>query len=645
MIFKGITLENFGIFYGRQELALTPGLYVIHGPNGRGKTTLQNAIKWALFGTYLTRQGRDVSPDVILNRDAAREGETRYSVTLDIDDGGTSYLVRRSYEVGKDAPPSLYVERDGSPLDQQEAEIQVANLLHRRVADFFLFDGEQLREYEDRLMDEDSAALVKSSIERILGLPVLDNALSDLKALEDELGKRQAKLARQDAKVERLGLTAEQLEKEISDAEEDLAGLQAQLDDAQGIITEKDQYLQKYQSSLESIKSIEALTSELEQIEREREDLVGMRAIQLAGAWRDVLAVAVKDRKAGLEAELREQEDRRAEHIRRAGETDLIQRSLDDNECVICAAPITEERGEQLRTRLQQDSAGENGASGGDGSTAQRLLALSGIAAAGAIEQAGDVDRRISSLNSREAAREQELAQLREAIQSLPETEVNRAIKARDEAMLAVGRIRGSIEAAEGELETRREQLRRTREEIAAGGTSGELQEIGGQLACARELATLFEAARGRYRDQLRERVEADASEIFRELTNEPESYTGLRINDSYGLEMLNAGGEVVGGISAGQAQVVALALVGALNRNATRKAPVVMDTPFGRLDPVHRKNILGFLARLAEQVFLLVHGGEVKDEDLAKIAADITAQEDLHRDGPDRTSLIPRTS
>ncbi len=644
MIFIGITLENFGIFYGRQELDLTAGLYVIHGPNGRGKTTLQNAIKWALFGTYLTRQGRDVSPDVILNRDAAREGQARYSVELHIDDDGTEYLVRRSYEVGRDAPPALYVERDGTPLDQQEAEIRVGNLLNRRVADFFLFDGEQLREYEDRLMDEDSAALVKSSIERILGLPVLDNALTDLKALEDELGKRQARLARQDAKVERLGLTAEQLEKENSDAEEDLANLQAQLDDAQGDITEKDQYLQKYQSSLESIKSIEALTSELEQIEREREDLIGMRGIQLAGAWRDVLAVAVKDRKAALEAEMREQEDRHAEQIRRAGETDLVRRSLNDNECVICATPITEERREQLQTRLEQDSGGENGDASSDASTAQRLLGLSGIAPAGAVEQAADVDRRISGLSGREAARQQELAQLREAIQSLPETEVNRAIKARDDAMLTVGRIRGYIETADAELETRREQLRRTREEIAAGGTSGELQEIGRHLACARELTTLFEAARSRYRDQLRERVEADASEIFRELTNEPESYTGLRINDSYGLEMLNPDGEVVGGTSAGQAQVVALALIGALNRNATRKAPVVMDTPFGRLDPVHRENILRFLARLAEQVFLLVHGGEVKDEDLARIAADITAQEDLHRDGPDRTSLMPRT-
>ena len=39
------------------------------------------------------------------------------------------------------------------------------------------------------------------------------------------------------------------------------------------------------------------------------------------------------------------------------------------------------------------------------------------------------------------------------------------------------------------------------------------------------------------------------------------------------------------------------------------------MDTPFGRLDPGHRRNIIRFVPTLAEQVTLLVHGGEVDPE------------------------------
>jgi hypothetical protein len=40
--------------------------------------------------------------------------------------------------------------------------------------------------------------------------------------------------------------------------------------------------------------------------------------------------------------------------------------------------------------------------------------------------------------------------------------------------------------------------------------------------------------------------------------------------------------------VSAGSEQIVALSLIGALNRCATREGPVVMDTPFGRLDRRH---------------------------------------------------------
>ena len=73
-------------------------------------------------------------------------------------------------------------------------------------------------------------------------------------------------------------------------------------------------------------------------------------------------------------------------------------------------------------------------------------------------------------------------------------------------------------------------------------------------------------------------------------------------------LEILDEHHEAAGYRSAGQEQVVALSLIAALNRNARRRAPVIMDTPFGRLDAEHSQNILRFLSEMAEQVFLLVH-------------------------------------
>ena len=52
------------------------------------------------------------------------------------------------------------------------------------------------------------------------------------------------------------------------------------------------------------------------------------------------------------------------------------------------------------------------------------------------------------------------------------------------------------------------------------------------------------------------------------------------------------------------------------------------MDTPFGRLDTKHRANILRFVPTLAEQVVLLVHGGEIdRSRDLASVASRIDTE------------------
>ena len=105
-----------------------------------------------------------------------------------------------------------------------------------------------------------------------------------------------------------------------------------------------------------------------------------------------------------------------------------------------------------------------------------------------------------------------------------------------------------------------------------------------------------------------------DATNIFKQLTTD-KTYSGLKINDYFGLTILDLNGNPIPERSAGAEQIVALSLIGALNKNAVRQGPIIMDTPFGRLDPKHRENILKFIPTLSSQVTLLVHGGEVNKE------------------------------
>src|SRR5262249_8481427 len=125
------------------------------------------------------------------------------------------------------------------------------------------------------------------------------------------------------------------------------------------------------------------------------------------------------------------------------------------------------------------------------------------------------------------------------------------------------------------------------------------------------QLRSLFAGAVDAYRDRLRGKVEQDAAALFVKLTSEPD-YKGLSINESYGLTIVHADGSPIPVRSAGAEHIVALSLMGALQRNAPLRGPIVMDSPFGRLDQVHTAKVVQALPSMAEQVMLLVYESEL---------------------------------
>ena len=158
-------------------------------------------------------------------------------------------------------------------------------------------------------------------------------------------------------------------------------------------------------------------------------------------------------------------------------------------------------------------------------------------------------------------------------------------------------------------------------------------QAVGGDLLTASKRLDLcesiyhiFEKGMAEYRDRLKKNVEKDATEAFVHLTSDKD-YVGLQIHDNYGLSIVHASGELVPGRSSGFEHVVALSLIGALHKNAPLQGPIIMDSPFGRLDPVHKENIVRYLPDMAEQSMLLAYIGEID----AQVAHEALAGHLLH--------------
>jgi DNA sulfur modification protein DndD len=157
-----------------------------------------------------------------------------------------------------------------------------------------------------------------------------------------------------------------------------------------------------------------------------------------------------------------------------------------------------------------------------------------------------------------------------------------------------------------------------------------------------REGADIFGAAVERYKSDLRRRVEETASKLFLSMTTEKQDYAALTINEGYGLTIKHRDGRVEEARSAGAEHVVALALMGALQRNAALRGPIVMDSPFGRLDDKHTSNVIQTLPQMAEQVILLAYEAEVGKDRVRTILGNRLIREyELERVTARRTNIV----
>ena len=104
--------------------------------------------------------------------------------------------------------------------------------------------------------------------------------------------------------------------------------------------------------------------------------------------------------------------------------------------------------------------------------------------------------------------------------------------------------------------------------------------------------------------------IESSILESFNQLAGKSDLVTRVRL-DSETLEMSvdTADGErqPVERLSAGERQLLAVAILWGLSRVAHREVPLVVDTPLGRLDSFHREKLAtNYFPNVAQQVVIL---------------------------------------
>lgn len=648
MKFLSLALENFGPYKGSQQITFPTEeqrrVMVIYGDNMRGKTSLLNAIRWVLYGTAVDRLSRELDLLKLINSEAQRDQDYRMSVRLRFEANGSEYELARSVEPldlitqprsNAHFKRDVLLRRNGVAIRGDEIENSINSFIPRQVARFYLFDGELLQEYESLLIEESAQGQsIKEAIEQVLGVPALINGRDEAKEL---LKKAQSIQVKELKHVDALASSANQsqmLQSQIGSHEDDQEAQRRRLDEC---VTKLDLIERELATTAASQNVQQRLSSTVQQLQEARSEwktLQEERLTCMRGAWRDLLQSRLDLRRR----ELTENIESSNSVVKKRGAIEdriaRLERVLKISICPTCEAPVSEDRRIRLAEELgtfRADLLGLQVDTATAGELSREFSALSKLTGTNALPTLKRLEGRLQKNSVLTTKLENTQAELEEQLRGHDVARVAQLQKEKDGLLKLRGKVEGAIEAIAKDIADKKRLVDQIAVNMSKNPEARRLRssvEVGLYTA----LESLFAKGIDTLRDRLREKVAYEASSLFRALTTES-SYEALQINRNYGLTIVNKLGETVPVRSAGAEQIVAMSLLGALNRVVNRPGPLVIDTPFGRLDPKHRKNILTLIPKMAQQIVFLVHEGEIsKDSGLDPIAESIAGVWEIER-------------
>ena len=655
-----LTMANFMPFKGVVTLNFpqdpSHNVMIVFGDNMRGKTSLLNAVRWALYGHALGRHLREIPLHQLLNTDAAMEGDWAVEVHLRFEASGRTYDLRRRAQkralVAQPTRPEDFevtvgLQKDGMPVRSDLIAAEINQIAPEQVSRFFLFDGELLQEYETLLIEgSEQGKRIKEAIEQVLGVPALVNGRDEIGVVLKAAQKQQTKDLSHVAGLERQAEQQALLQEKQQAFEADFADLRTKLDDTQTERTRLDDELEAVHAIYKAKFRFDVLVRRQQEIVQVQKDKRTERLSVVRDAWRDLLATKLSIRRMQLlddQRKLTEQiEERSALQTRIRQIKELLSTSI----CPTCGQDALENQRSEAGTELGT-LEGHLRRLGIDQEALSRVSAelatLNRLKASGVGPKVRGLDTDLRRLDVELTKLENEVEELRDQIRGYDTSEISRKRSLRDQLLKEEGRLQQDISDRQRKIDEVKKQLAIIGKSLE-GQVAARASRSTSMVSVCLSLEKAFSESIERLREDLRKRVQHLATEAFREMTTQ-KAYKSLEINSNYGLTIVDDTNRRVTVRSAGAEQIVALSLIDGLSRTGRAAGPIMMDTPFGRLDLHHRDNILRYLPATTSQLILLVHSGEIRREtDLVPISQRIGAVYEI-REVNARESRIERAT
>lgn len=654
MKLKKLTIRNFRQFYGEVSISFSTddkaSVTVIHGENGAGKTSLLNAFKWVLYGTT----DFDTSNENILSEkaiaEAGQDSTIVMSVTLEFDDDGVAYTAHREQKfakgtglhaesLGPSVPLLTWINSAGLSGRSSNPGSQLNQILPEDMHGYFFFNGERI----EKLAYNSASTQVREAIKCLMGMNILERAEKQLKG---PVIRHFNKEAKESSSGNMTVLLEEQsrLTDQIQQKEDEIKGWKNTLSEIDLEIEAIDKRLQSIEAIAEKQKRRKVLEEQLEQIKIDKAD--SSAALNKNVTERGFLAF-IESQMTGVKHYLDE--------IRIRGEipSKIKATFIDDlivlGKC-ICGQPL--ELGSDCVKTLEsyKTTLKDNGVE-------EQFMALFGVMSHLQSERKAlfaNINESMTKLTELADRRKNFLGQIDELGEKIKGVEDSADLEER-RAGLKANNLELNRKCSIGDhmKSTWEEQLKDKEKEIEkelANSNQADLSQRRKQLA--KEVASTIGELHEALAHQVRSDLSIKVDDTFRKIMRK--NYWA-EIDEDFTLKIFKNieghGKQPVWEKSTGENQVTSLCFISSIVNSAKERAsksgvfqkggiyPIVMDSPFGALDPEYRQKVATFIPALADQVIVMVSKSQWRGEVESQLSKRLGKQYTLKYHKPDQGS------
>lgn len=640
MLFKKLLFKNYKTFYGPQEINLTPppakedeyvpNIALIGGLNGAGKTTILKAIWYALFGTQNMSQDAIAKLKAnIINNYAFAEGSREAHLSLFLESGHEEWEIAIKFHINANkivaheervifirALDSQY--RQKNVFDDLNAFCKYTNsIIPSYAAPFFIFDGEEIKSL---IQKQDTNQMI-DAINTITGANAYNTLLEDLQAVINTLTKEVKKTTNvQDVKQAEENVTA--LERELEATKKSLHEKQLLATTAEkqlrDLKIQRQSILSKNSESREKLsKEIGRLESSIQMIEKDIEEIFKKQHLNI------LLANKINALKTTIRSEKKIRENTLMRERALKPFNEFLNSALKED----IDPPLTPEQLKQIQEKGTAWYAKQFNISlealpeqpilhDISNSDEQVLLNLTGAD----IHQLATKIKQLNSLKEQLSQTEKKQLDAPEAVNVESEnTRIQLLNDKKNELAKQISPLRLKVNNLSEEL-TR---VRKKFTTLAAQSTNSMdlLQEL---EDAQRTYSAISQHVRELtlYKTML---VKDEFESMLRKLMRKNDEFSKIEFDlATASIRLYNNKNQEIDleSRSAGEQQMISSALIWALTRISYLNLPIVIDTPLGRLDSQHRRNLIeNYYKDLSSQVIILSTDTEVSTSYLDEIS------------------------